>query len=314
MLVRLHTHVPYYRAYRASSRSSSPKKEYAFHIFCLLFFLVFPFSFFFVVVFLLFYAKFCLQNKKSWNQHIDFCTFCRRTDTWAWQRERPQRLDTRRRRRRCWRVYLVSCICVSQHRSICVWLYLSVTPCIGISLLLPLPLSVSLYCALSAVRTYLPTVSFRLKGKTVAKMPKTCANARPAHAATQIVYIAIYSYKVCYRLNAAHSANFIINLCFCLYQTKPFCLLSPFAFSFSFPFCFQFIFFCFCFVAHPLLSQTHTHTLSRLYRQIPDKWQFNNEKLKENTKYFFRPSAEKELISLAARGTWNWRAGNGLGK
>lgn len=164
--------------------------------------------------------------------------------------------------------------------------------CIAVSVfccifLFPL-ISAYLSFVLSAVRTYLPTVSFRLKGETVTKMPKTCANV-PRSPRPIDYYIAI----CCHRVNAALSANFI-NLCFCCYQRQPFCLLSPFAFQF------QFIFFRF-FLSRILCSHTHRHTC--LYRQIPDKWQFNNEKLKENTKYFFRPSAEKELISLAARRT-----------
>jgi len=58
-------------------------------------------------------------------------------------------------------------------------------------------------------------------------------------------------------------------------------------------------------------GERDTPTCTRLYRQIPDKWQFNNEKLKENTKYFFLlPFAEKELISHSM----NRLAGNGLGK
>lgn len=89
----------------------------------LLFFLVFLFPFFFVFFVVL---RKVLLAKKSWNQHIDFCTFCGPPDTGAWQRERPQRLDTWRRR--CWRVYLVSV-----YRSICVLLYLLISPYFGVS-------------------------------------------------------------------------------------------------------------------------------------------------------------------------------------
>lgn len=98
----------------------------------LLLFLVFLFPLFSCCVFFFFVVlRKVLPAKKSWNQHIDFCTFCGTPDTGAWQRERPQRLDTgrRRRRRRCWRVYLVSV-----YRSICVLLYLLVPPCYGVSL------------------------------------------------------------------------------------------------------------------------------------------------------------------------------------
>lgn len=100
----------------------------------LLLFLVFLFPLFFCCVFFFFFVvlRKVLPAKKSWNQHIDFCTFCGPPYTGAWQRERPQRLDTgrrRRRRRRCWRVYLVSV-----YRSICVLLYLLVPPCYGVSL------------------------------------------------------------------------------------------------------------------------------------------------------------------------------------
>lgn len=169
-----------------------------------------------------------------------------------------------------------------------------VLPSIEISLSLP-------------VRTCLLTVSFRLKGKTVAKMPKTCANApatpRPCRTSCD------YRLYIRYRVNAEFTLPISLTFAFDSVKRNLFVciLLLLFLFGFSLS-SFAFV------LSRILCSRRHTHTYTRLYRQIPDKWQFNNEKLKENTKYFFRPSAEKELISLAARGTWNWRAGNGLGK
>lgn len=202
----------------------------------LLLFLVFLFPLFFCCVFffLLFYAKFCLQKKVEINILI-FVLFAGRPirgrGSGSDHSAQIQDVDDDDDDADVCILYL--CIAVSVF--CCIFLFPLVTAYLSL--------------ALSAVRTYLPTVSFRLKGETVAKMPKTCANVPRSTRSSRSpdYYIAI----CCRRVNAALSANFI-NLCFCSYQRQPFCLLSPFAFQF------QFIFFRFCFVAHPL--HTHTHT------------------------------------------------------
>lgn len=199
-----------YREYNGSSSSHTRNFNFSF---CSFGFFIFVFVFC-CFAFLVVLSK-VLPAKISWNQHIDFCTFCRRSDTGAWLRERPQRLDTIRRRR-CWRVYLVSVFCSI---AVSVFCCIFVLPSIEISLSPP-------------VRTCLLTVSFRLKGKTVAKMPKTCANApatpRPCRTSCD------YRLYIRYRVNAEFTLPISLTFAFDSVKRNLFVCIRLLLFLFGF--------------------------------------------------------------------------------